>query len=142
TVQVTIVNHTSHQSTVLLHRSLHGKSDTLYPETQPLLEIGACDNRHTGLHVHRLLLCLLIYARRQLQALVRRRHNALVDCAPRLPLEYARHFLSVLSSCTVLDLVLSTGRTSGFIESNALSTRSRRPRQSTSSISTRYRATK
>ena len=62
-------------------------------------------------------------ARRQLQALVRRRHNALVDCAPRLPLEYARHFVSVLSSFTVLDLVLSPGRTRGFLESKAFSTR-------------------
>src|SRR5947207_15889830 len=61
--------------------------------------------------------------RRQLQALVRRRHNALVDCAPRLPLEYARHFASVLSTCTVLDVVLSPRRTSGFLESTAFSTR-------------------
>jgi hypothetical protein len=62
--------------------------------------------------------------RRQLQALVRRRHNALVDCAPRLPLEYACHFVSVLSSCTVLVLVLSPGRISGvFLESKAFSTR-------------------
>jgi len=38
-------------------------------------------------------------------------------------LEYARHFLSVLSSCTVLDLVLSPGRTSGFLESKAFNTR-------------------
>src|SRR6266550_6037984 len=59
----------------------------------------------------------------QLQALVRRRHNALIDCAPRLPLEYTRHFVSVLSSCTVPDVVLSPGRSSGFLGSNAFSTR-------------------
>jgi hypothetical protein len=58
-----------------------------------------------------------------LQALVRRRHNALVDCAPRLPLEYALHFLSVLSTCTVLDVVVSPGKTSVFLESNAFSRR-------------------
>src|SRR5947207_8820884 len=78
------------------------------------------------------------YARRQVQALVRRRHNALVDCAPRLPLEYARHFVSVLSSCTVLDVVVSPRRTGVFLESNAVSTRCRSPRQSTSTCSTRY----
>src|SRR5206468_13057209 len=63
--------------------------------------------------------------RPRLQALVRRRHNALVDCAPSLPFEYARHFVSVLSSCTALDGVLSPGktRTSVFLESNAVSTR-------------------
>src|SRR6266576_3401190 len=79
-------------------------------------------------------------ARRQRQALVRRRHNALVDSAPRLPSEYACHFVSVLSSCTVLDVVLSPGKTSGFLESKAFSTRWRRPRQSTSTYSTRYSA--
>ena len=55
-VQVPIVNHAADEATVLPHRSVHGKTETLHPEAQTLLEIRAWDDRHTRHHVHRRLL--------------------------------------------------------------------------------------
>src|SRR6266513_378947 len=55
-VQVLIVNHAADEATVLPHRSVHGKTETLHPEAQTLLEIRAWDDRHTRHHVHRRLL--------------------------------------------------------------------------------------
>src|SRR5258705_13987651 len=52
-----IVNHAADETTVLPHRSIHGKTETLYPEAQTLVEIRAWNDRHTRLHVHRVLLC-------------------------------------------------------------------------------------
>jgi len=44
-VQMLIVNHAADETTVLPHRSVHAKTETLYPEAQTLVEIRARDDR-------------------------------------------------------------------------------------------------